>query len=136
MEFLIFPGILAAIYFVSQRAGFRTSSTPTTVNKYVQGSYKVLKQNGKISYRSPLTRIDLPINFDLNDGFKAAFNLMENPNDCIFITGKASIILFDDLYQLPPVVEREMREVMDRIYQTPYFLVQRSLIKSFQGILN
>ena len=176
-----------------------------------------------MSYRSPLTKTDLPINFDLNGEFKAAFNLMENSNDCIFITGKAGtgkstllqyfrqntckkvvvlaptgvaainvngqtihsffkfppkliqeqhirrrrnpavmqeldtviideasmvradlmsgvdyalrinrdrmnvpfggaqVILFGDLYQLSPVVEREMREVMDRIYQTPYF---------------
>jgi len=33
--------------------------------------------------------IGLPEGFDLNEEFQSAFNLMENSNDCIFITGKA-----------------------------------------------
>ncbi|MBU1864115.1 MAG: AAA family ATPase [Candidatus Omnitrophica bacterium] len=35
------------------------------------------------------TSTDIPTDFDFNEEFKAAFSLMENTNEHIFITGKA-----------------------------------------------
>jgi len=43
----------------------------------------------KTSTDKAITNDQLPEHLDINDEFKAAFNLMENTKECLFITGKA-----------------------------------------------
>ncbi|MFA7231798.1 MAG: AAA family ATPase, partial [Victivallaceae bacterium] len=43
----------------------------------------------KLKTINDLSADDLPENFDLNDEFKAAFDLMENTRGNLFVTGKA-----------------------------------------------
>lgn len=42
-----------------------------------------------MTYADTATKDQLPVNLDINDEFKSAFDLMENTRECLYITGKA-----------------------------------------------
>ncbi len=60
---------------------------------------------------------------DLMDGIDLALRVNRDAQEIPF--GGVQIIVFGDLYQLPPVVESEMKLVFDRLYKSPYFFSSR-----------
>lgn len=56
---------------------------------------------------------------DLLDGIDYALRVNRDQYNKPF--GGVQIILFGDLFQLPPVVERDIRHLVDRLYASPYF---------------
>lgn len=62
---------------------------------------------------------------DLLDGIDHALRINREMHNTPF--GGVQIVVFGDLFQLPPVVERETRNLMDSLYQSPYFFSAHSL---------
>lgn len=60
---------------------------------------------------------------DLLDGID--YSLRLNRDEMKKPFGGVQVFFFGDLYQLPPVVDREMKEVFDLDYQSPYFFSAR-----------
>ncbi|MEI8176654.1 MAG: AAA family ATPase, partial [Candidatus Omnitrophota bacterium] len=60
---------------------------------------------------------------DLLDGIDRALRINRDSFDEPF--GGVQIILFGDLFQLPPVVDRDMGAVMGELYASPYFFSAR-----------
>ncbi|MFH1593242.1 MAG: RecQ family ATP-dependent DNA helicase [Candidatus Omnitrophota bacterium] len=56
---------------------------------------------------------------DLLDGIDYALRVNREKHDVPF--GGVQIIIFGELFQLPPVVEREIRDLMENFYSSPYF---------------
>jgi len=56
---------------------------------------------------------------DLLDGIDYALRINREQHDFPF--GGVQIILFGDLFQLPPVVDRDIRGVMQKLYKSCYF---------------
>ena len=56
---------------------------------------------------------------DLMDGIDYTLRLNRGKPKIPF--GEVQVILFGDLFQLPPVVDRDMAEVFEHRYRTPYF---------------
>lgn len=56
---------------------------------------------------------------DLMDGVDLALRTNRSRFDLAF--GGVQMIFIGDLYQLPPVVDSDMKEVFDMLYPTPYF---------------
>jgi ATP-dependent exoDNAse (exonuclease V) alpha subunit len=56
---------------------------------------------------------------DLMDGIDQALRI--NRNHSLKPFGGVQIVLFGDLFQLPPIVDRDMRELYEQKYKTPYF---------------
>ncbi|MCQ9208029.1 MAG: DEAD/DEAH box helicase [Omnitrophica bacterium] len=56
---------------------------------------------------------------DLLDGIDYALRINRGQHDLPF--GGVQIILFGDLFQLPPVVDRDIRGVIQKLYKSPYF---------------
>ena len=59
------------------------------------------------------------IRADLLDGIDYALRMNRKEHKKPF--GGVQIILFGDLFQLPPVVERDIRHLMNHLYASPYF---------------
>lgn len=59
------------------------------------------------------------IRADLLDGIDKSLRLNRDRYDEPF--GGVQLILVGDLFQLPPIVDREMKSIMDQRYDTPYF---------------
>lgn len=87
---------------------------------------------------------------DLMDATDYALRLNRN-NKKPF--GGVQIVMFGDLYQLPPIIDREMASVYSKLYETPYFFsakifktlpfhrfcltkIYRQEDESFKGLLN
>ena len=88
---------------------------------------------------------------DLLDGIDNALRLNKGNYETPF--GGVQIVLIGDLYQLPPVVDREMTKIYSRLYETPYFFsakvfqevtfhqlnlqkIYRQRDQEFRGLLN
>ena len=56
---------------------------------------------------------------DLMDGIDYALRINRDRMDLPF--GGVQIIVFGDLFQLPPVIEHELRELFHKKYRTPFF---------------
>jgi ATP-dependent exoDNAse (exonuclease V) alpha subunit len=56
---------------------------------------------------------------DLMDGIDYALRI--NRDEMKLPFGGVQMIFFGDLFQLPPVVEKEARGILDQIYDSPYF---------------
>lgn len=56
---------------------------------------------------------------DLLDAIDYSLRLNKGIYDLPF--GGVQIVLIGDLYQLPPIVDRDMKEVYSKLYETPYF---------------
>ena len=56
---------------------------------------------------------------DLMDGIDYALRLNKENHHIPF--GGVQVVLFGDLYQLPPIVDKEMADVYNNLYDTPYF---------------
>ena len=56
---------------------------------------------------------------DLLDGIDYALRVNREEHDKPF--GGIQVIIFGDLFQLPPVVEKDIRDLIDRLYSSPYF---------------
>jgi ATP-dependent exoDNAse (exonuclease V) alpha subunit len=56
---------------------------------------------------------------DLMDGIDQALRINKDHPRKPF--GGVQVVLFGDLFQLPPIVDRDMREFYDQKYETPYF---------------
>lgn len=56
---------------------------------------------------------------DLMDGVDHALRVNRGRPDLPF--GGVQVILFGDLFQLPPIVDRDMAEIFARRYESPYF---------------
>jgi len=59
------------------------------------------------------------IRADLLDGIDRSLRLNRDRYDEPF--GGVQLILVGDLFQLPPIVDRDMKDIMDQRYDTPYF---------------
>ncbi len=60
---------------------------------------------------------------DLMDGVDHALRVNRGQPDFPF--GGVQVILFGDLFQLPPIVDRDMAEIFERRYESPYFFSSR-----------
>ena len=60
---------------------------------------------------------------DLMDGIDHALRVTRGKQDLPF--GGGQVILFGDLFQLTPIVDRDMAEVYERRYESPYFFSSR-----------
>jgi ATP-dependent exoDNAse (exonuclease V) alpha subunit len=67
------------------------------------------------------------VRVDLMDGIDYALRLNRDAPDVPF--GGAQVIFFGDLFQLPPVVEPEAVEILEREYGSPYFFQARAFRK-------
>ena len=59
------------------------------------------------------------VRVDLMDGIDYALRINRNEMDLPF--GGAQMIFFGDLFQLSPVVEKEVRHILNQQYESPYF---------------
>ncbi len=79
------------------------------------------RRNGAIIEKLDAVIIDeiSMVRADLMDGIDYALRINRDEMSKPF--GGAQIILFGDLFQLPPVVEREAKEIIEEKYPSPYF---------------
>lgn len=59
------------------------------------------------------------VRVDLMDGIDYALRINRDEMELPF--GGVQMIFFGDLFQLPPVVEKEARDILDQLYGSPYF---------------
>lgn len=80
-----------------------------------------LSRNRKVIERLDTLVIDevSMVRADLMDGVDHALRINRGKPDVPF--GGVQVILFGDLFQLPPIVDRGMAEIFERQYETPYF---------------
>ncbi len=90
--------------------------------KLIQKEYVRRVYNGqKIFSKLDMVIIDEAsmMRADLLDGVDEALRLnMNNPEEAF---GGVQVVLFGDLYQLPPIIDKQAREVYAQRYATPYF---------------
>lgn len=80
-----------------------------------------LSHSGQILQRLDLLIVDEAsmVRADLLDAVDYALRL--NRNAPLFPFGGVQVVLFGDLFQLPPVVDTALAEHFEELYQTPYF---------------
>ena len=80
-----------------------------------------LSRNKKVIERLDTLVVDevSMVRADLMDGVDHALRVNRGKPDVPF--GGVQVILFGDLFQLPPIVDRGMAEIFGRQYESPYF---------------
>jgi ATP-dependent exoDNAse (exonuclease V) alpha subunit len=100
-----------------------------TIHSFFRFPHKLIQKNqlrkiaraGKIFSKLRLLIIDEAsmMRADLLDGIDYALRLNRNRMDEPF--GGVQVVLFGDLFQLAPIVDKELAGYYDQMYETPYF---------------